>query len=153
MKLLAVFFSLFTLSILILDLDLTSDNMNVHSDENENFTMIIPKPLPSNELSVESKWIASKKEDVAVVTEEPVIENNNEILLGNKKYDLLGIFKKSKLEFVSFRNEENEVIKLYIGQALPGKYVLTSINENTIVFVNGDKQVKFKLFERKYNEK
>jgi len=105
-------------------------------------------------LPVEKEWLAYLQEQEE---EKPIPEVQNEknhkppyptITIGEKNYQLLGIFKKDKHPFVLLKAVNSELIELQEGATLSEGVVLKSITASAITLSQGDELIKFKLFER-----
>jgi hypothetical protein len=154
MKLLGMFLSLLTLVTLSLDLFDPNDSASTVKKIDKTITFEIPKKLSKELLATEVKWknLLSDKDD-KVPQEDITLALQNALVVGDKNYELLGIFNDEQTFFVLLKNELNEMIKLALGEKLPGEFTLIEINNNTIVFDNNTDRVEYKLFENDNNAK
>jgi hypothetical protein len=155
MKLLALFLSLLTLVTLSAGLFDENDNIIAVENNDKNINFELPTPLPLELLPVELKWQALHNEKEAGSEEEENTQAilKNALMVGGKSYELFGIFNVEQSTFVLLKNEANEMIKLTLGEKLPGEFTLIEINNNTIIFDNNSEQVEYKLFEKDNNAK
>jgi hypothetical protein len=106
-------------------------------------------------LPVEKEWLAYLQEQEEEKPAPEAAKNNKvdkppypTITIGEKNYQLLGIFKKDKHPFVLLKAVNSELIELQEGAALSEGVVLQAITASAITLSQGDELIKFKLFER-----
>jgi hypothetical protein len=150
MKILALLFSLLTLGTLSLELLNESEQPVKVKSNNDNIELVITKTLPGELLLAENKWqnLIREKEDNDVEPSIANVELNNTLMVGGNNYELLGIFQSENSLFVLLKNENKDMLKLKLGDELLGEFTLTEISSNTIVFVNNNERLEYKLFEQ-----
>lgn len=110
------------------------------------------KELPI--LPVEREWLAYLQESEVKKTEPEKQPKTTKkppyptLTIGEKNYQLLGIFKKGNQPFVLLKAVDSELIELTEGSTLSEGVVLQTITASAITLSQGDKLIKFKLFER-----
>lgn len=149
MKKLAAIFSVLTLLALSLGLLVEKSNKKITQRSVDTITFIVPKKLPNELLPLEIKWQG--------LLQNKDLDNNSSVddkenfkpslMVGGRNYKLLGIFNNKQLPFVLLKNENNNMLKLTLGDMLPAEFTLIKITNNTIVFVNNNDRVEYKLFE------
>lgn len=151
MKVLAILFSL--LMFVMLSIEFFQKNGNYHVPSKSlsyNNKLVIPKVLSEKMLSSELKWEKILQDELSVLVPNELVETNkNRFKVGGKSYELFGIFHDDKQLFVLLKNDENEMLKLELGDELSNEFILSEIKNNTIVFVNNNDRVEYKLFEQK----
>lgn len=153
MKWLAAFFSLIT--VLMLFNSLPQSNV-INSEPKNEFTTpskIMPlKKIP--ELKAENDWLAYTKEPKKAEVSIPKVEPKPQkppyptLTIGDKNYQLLGIFKQNQQPFILVKGANTDLVKLKEGDAFSKGVTLEKITPSAVLILQGEKTIKFKLFER-----
>lgn len=128
----------------------TSSDKDTNYDVPKNINPIVAQEL----LPVEKEWLEEfqEKQDVKKeATEQP--QKKKESLLptlnvGDKNYQLLGIFKQNKQPFILLKAADTELLELKEGDELSPDVVLKKISASYITLLKGEETIEFKLFER-----
>lgn len=153
MKWLAAFFSLVTL--LVLFNSLPQSNV-INSESKNEFSapskIMLLKKIP--ELKAEKDWLAYTKEPEKAEEPTPKVEPVPQkspyptLTIGDKNYQLLGIFKQQQQPFILVKGAKTDLVKLKEGDEFSEGITLQKITASAIIILQGEKTIKFKLFER-----
>ena len=153
MKWLAAFFSLVTL--LVLFNSLPQSNV-INSGANNEFSVpskiMLLKKTP--ELKAEKDWLAYKKEPEKAEEPTPQVEPMPQkspyptLTIGDKNYQLLGIFKQQQQPFILVKGAKTDLVKLKEGDEFSEGVMLQKITPSAVIILQDEKTIKFKLFER-----
>lgn len=154
-KFLALFLSLLTL--VTMSVELLKDESFVQniSQDDEIINFKPPEKLSKTLLDAEIKWqgLFQEKENSTLDKQKNETLSEYSLKVGDKSYGFYGVFNDGNVLFVLLKNEEDTFLKLTKGDVLPGQFTLNNIHDNTIVFVNNNKRVEYKLFEHKQDVK
>ena len=155
MKILALFLSLFTLVTMSVDFLNKEIAVSETKVDTEITNFELPKKLAKTLTEPEIKWqrLLMKNKKGNAEQKENEIQDTYSLMVGEASYEFLGIFDDGKVLFILLKNSAENLLKLSVGDVLPGEYALNDIRNNTIVFVNNNKRVEYKLFEKKHNVK
>lgn len=154
MKYLAAFFSLVTVLVLFSALP-TNSALNTNTEKQFSVPNKINPIVDKHELKVEKDWLAylNEAEQPKVVTPkiEPTPPLFPALTIGDKNYQLLGIFKQHQQPFILVKGVGTDLVKLQEGDEFSKGIILQKITPSAIIILQGDKTINFKLFERSDN--
>ena len=155
MKLISTLLSIIVLLVLIMA---EFDSVNSSRDfDPEQTNVKVPelRTLPNKLLPFEKKWQDNGNQ--AVKVNKPELKKDEldrtELLIGDDRYQLVGIFKEKEEDFILLKSDNDGVVKLVKNDTLSGGYTLIEINTNMIAFVVNNNRVEYKLFEFKPYDK
>lgn len=149
MKYLAVFFSLITVLSLFSSLA-TNNTINANAEKQFNVPAKINPIAELPQLNAEKDWLAYINEPEVVV---PKAEPEKKppfpaLTIGDKNYQLLGIFKQNQQPFILVKGADTDLVKLQEGDEFSDGITLQKITPSAIIILHGKKTIEFKLFER-----
>lgn len=155
MKYLAAFFSLVTVLNLFSAVS-TNSEISINTEKQFSVPNKINPIAKQSELNAEKDWLAylNEVEQPKVVTAKIEPEINSPfpaLTIGDKNYQLLGIFKQFQQPFILVKGVDTDLVKLQEGDELSEGITLQKITPSAIVILYGDKTINFKLFERSDN--
>ncbi|TMO04188.1 hypothetical protein [Pseudoalteromonas sp. S558] len=153
MKWLAAFFSLITVLMLFNSLP----QSNVINSESKNEFSAPSKIMPLKkvpELKAEKDWLAYTKQPEKAEVPTPKVELKPKkppyptLTIGDKNYQLLGIFKQNQQPFILVKGANTDLVKLKEGDEFSEGITLQKITTSAVIILQGETTIKFKLFER-----
>lgn len=152
MKYLAAFFSLITVLSLFGSLN-TNNEINISTEKQFNVPNKINPIAEQPQLNAEKDWLAYLSEPETPKVETPKVEPEKKssfpaLTIGDKSYQLLGIFKQQQQPFILVKGVDTDLVKLQEGDELSDSITLQKITPSAIIILHGKKTIKFKLFER-----
>lgn len=158
MKWLVSLFSFLTFAWMLNDFSHSESSINAQSIE-QKLPAVISFEQEQTQLTLEQTWATLKQQHIdkinAAKKPEVKAEENKAsgkfLTIGDKQYQLLGVFASSNEPFVLLKAKSQVLKKLIIGQELTDNIILTQITNSKITVKQGERTIDYKLFELSKN--